>query len=196
MEDGIQDLALSEEDSPRESSQRNGEQAKKVTFAPTVKDDSDEISIPQKPKKPNRQKVRLAKRAAEQEAQVAAAKEEAANLPNLRDQEITAMSKHMKQRDLVETFIQPDGHCLYSACAHGLDPQEVKKSGPHSPPYQNVRYAAADFISHHPDDFSAFLEEPLESYVRKIKGDSRVGRTARIAGYCQELSCRHQRSAS
>jgi OTU domain-containing protein 6 len=126
-------------------------------------------------RKPNRQKARLARRAAEQEAQIAAAEEEAANLPDLREQEMKSMKEQLKQRDLTETFIQPDGHCLYSACAMGLDSHEVKKSGPHSPPHQNVRYAAADFINNHPDDFAPFLEEPLDEYVKKIKDTAEWG---------------------
>ncbi|RMZ85331.1 hypothetical protein DV737_g787, partial [Chaetothyriales sp. CBS 132003] len=126
-------------------------------------------------KKPNRQKARLHRRAAEQEAQAAAAEEEAADLPDLRERETSAMSKEMAKRGLTETFIQPDGHCLYAACAHGMDPIRVKGSGPYSQPYQNVRFAAAEFIAKHPDDFAAFLEEPVESYVKKIKDTAEWG---------------------
>ena len=180
VEDNVQGLNLNGKDHGKESNEEplitRGAPEKKVTFDATAKDGSEEAQpAQQKPKKPNRQKARLARRAAEQEAQVAAAAEEAANLPDLRDQEMSAMNKHMKQRGLVETFIQPDGHCLYSACAHGMNTDEVKKSGPFSPPYQNVRYAAADFISQHPDDFAPFLEEPLESYVKKIKDTAEWG---------------------
>ena len=128
-----------------------------------------------RPKKPNRQKARLARRAAEQDAQVAAAEEEAANLPDLRDTEIKAMKSQMEKRGLVETFIQPDGHCLYSAVAYGLPSEEVKKSGPFSPAFQDVRHTAADFISKHPDDFAAFLEEPLEMYTKKIRDTAEWG---------------------
>lgn len=158
----------------QEPQMANGDTAKKVEFDVTAKDPSAQSSQ-QRERKPNRQKARLARRAAEQVAQVAAAAEEAANLPDLRHQEMTAMEDLMKQRGLVETFIQPDGHCLYSACAHGLNPEEVRKSGPFSPPYQNVRYAAADFIRQHGDDFIPFLEEPLDSYVKKIKETAEWG---------------------
>jgi OTU domain-containing protein 6 len=150
---------------------------KRVNFDGTAKDVADDASpaIQQKSKKPNRQKARLARRAADQEAQAAAAAEEAADLPNLRDQEMKAMRTLIEQRGLKETFIQPDGHCLYSACAHGLDSDKVIKSGTHSPLYQNVRYATANFISKHADDFTAFLEEPLEEYVKKIKETAEWG---------------------
>ncbi|KIW61321.1 hypothetical protein PV05_01456 [Exophiala xenobiotica] len=126
-------------------------------------------------KKPNRQKARLARRAAEQQAQVAAAAAEAENMPDLRDQEISTMKKQMETRGLVETMIRPDGHCLFSACAHSMSPEQVPQSGPNKEPYQNVRYAAAEFMAAHPDDFSAFMEEPLESYVKKIRDTAEWG---------------------
>ncbi len=174
--DAIQNLGLDIEDGPDQAETTVGLLVKSVSFDATAQDKSEEAQpAQQRSKKPNRQKERLARRAAEQEAQVATAAEEAANMPNLRYQEMTAMNNQLKQHDLDETFIQPDGHCLYSACAHGLNPDEVKKSGPHSPPYQNVRYAAADFISQHADDFVPFLEEPLDSYVKKIKQTAEWG---------------------
>ena len=176
VEDGVLDLSLNEPNEVEVPRVTNGVPHKKVAFEVTAKDEIDEAPpAVHKSKKPNRQKERLARREAEKESQVAAAAEEAANVPDLRNQEMTAMSAQMKQRGLVETFIQPDGHCLYSACAHGLDADEVKKSGPYSPPYQNVRYAAANFISQHPDDFEPFLEEPLPLYVKKIKETAEWG---------------------
>lgn len=156
------------------SPELSGQNTRTVESDVTAKDSSNQDSQ-QRERKPNRQKARLARRAAEQEAQIAAAAEEAASLPDLRRQEMTAMEDLKTQLDLVETFIQPDGHCLYSACAHGLNPDEVRKSGPYSPPYQNVRYAAADFILKHEDDFAPFLEEPLHSYVKRIKETAEWG---------------------
>ncbi len=129
------------------------------------------------PRKPNRQKARLARRAAEQEAEATAAAEEAENLPDLREQELSAMRTQLKKHGLSETPIRPDGHCLFSACAQGMPTKalasklgEIKKES-----YQNVRYAAADFMSKHPDDFAAFMEEPLDSYVRKIRHTAEWG---------------------
>ncbi|RMZ82285.1 hypothetical protein DV738_g1877, partial [Chaetothyriales sp. CBS 135597] len=123
--------------------------------------------------------ARLLRRTAEQEAQAAAAEEEAANLPNLREQETSAMAREMAKRGLTETFIQPDGHCLYAACAHGMDPTIRSRAGPPSPssqpPYQDVRLAVADFIANHADDFAPFLEEPVESYVKKIRDTAEWG---------------------
>ncbi|KIW11432.1 hypothetical protein PV08_10732 [Exophiala spinifera] len=126
-------------------------------------------------RKPNRQKARLARRAAEQEAQAVAAAAEAQNMPDRREQEIAAMKTQMDARSLVETMIRPDGHCLFSACAHSMPSEQVAKSGPRQEPYQNVRYAAAEFMAAHPDDFAAFMEEPLDSYVARIRDTAEWG---------------------
>lgn len=173
IENGLSDLTMDDQ-ATYESEIGSAEPEKKVAFVEEAHDEA-ALGKQARPKKPNRQKARMARRAAEQEAQITAAKKEAANLPDLRDAEIKAMKSHMEKRALVETFIQPDGHCLYSAVAHGLPPEEVKKSGPFSPAYQNVRYTAADFISKHPDDFAAFLEEPLDQYTKKIKDTAEWG---------------------
>jgi OTU domain-containing protein 6 len=171
---GSLDLDSNEANDDDLSESREMRISKTVNFDTSAKQEAT-APIEKVSRKPNRQKARLARRVAEQEAQIAAAEEEAANLPDLREQEMKAMKDQLKQRDLTELFIQPDGHCLYSACAMGLDPHEVKKLGPHSPPYQNVRYAAADFINNHPDDFAPFLEEPLDEYVKKIKDTAEWG---------------------
>lgn len=150
---------------------------KKVSFSESTNSEQAEESsaMSQKNKKPNRQKARLARRAAEQEAQAAAAAEEAANQPDLRKQEMAAMEQHKKKFGLTETFIRPDGHCLFSACAKVLPNDVVKKSGPYSEEYQNVRYAAADFMVKHRDTFEPFMEEPFDSYVIKIKDTAEWG---------------------
>lgn len=123
---------------------------------------------PARGKKPNRQKARLARRAAEQEAQMEAAAQEAATMPDQRQQEMTAMKQQMENRGLTETLIRPDGHCLYSACAHTI-PSELGKD------YKSVRAVAADYISAHPDDFAPFMDEPIESYTHKIKDTAEWG---------------------
>jgi OTU domain-containing protein 6 len=174
VENTVSELKLGDQDDVASLGESSNPQAKIVRFEEQPQADPGRESQ-QKLKKPNRQKARLARRAAEQEAQIAAAAEEAAALPDMRDQEMQRMNAEMEKRHLAETFVQPDGHCLYSACALGLDPNEVQKLGPHSPKYQNVRRAAADFISKHPDDFQAFLEEPLDSYVNKIRNTAEWG---------------------
>jgi OTU domain-containing protein 6 len=132
-------------------------------------------------KKPNRAKARLARRAAEQEALVVQAKEEAANMPNLREQERARMAQQLGKRNLQLKEIRADGHCLYAAVADqmetqglGLKPRIQPKiigEGEEQklPDYKKVRYAAAEFIAQNSDDFAGFLEEPLEQYLQKIR---------------------------
>ncbi|ETN41321.1 uncharacterized protein HMPREF1541_03256 [Cyphellophora europaea CBS 101466] len=185
VENGIESLSINGHDKEVDDLENDGEDTgtavndedrKQVKFDATAKDpvEPSDSSV-SRTKKPNRQKARMARRAAEQEAQAAAAAEEAANLPDLREQEMSAMKTLQEKHGLIETFIRPDGHCLYSACALGMDSEQVTRSGPHSLPYQNVRLAAADFISKHPDDFSAFLEESLDKYVTKVKDTAEWG---------------------
>ncbi|MCJ1393399.1 hypothetical protein MMC18_006273 [Xylographa bjoerkii] len=130
-------------------------------------------------KKPNRQKARLARRAAEQEAAASRAAVEAASLPDLRENERLVMQRELKSRGLVEKDIRPDGHCLYSAIADQLLTRRIiQPSGEFVDvklDYKSVRHVAADFISKHADDFSPFLEEPLEDYVVKIKDTAEWG---------------------
>jgi OTU domain-containing protein 6 len=127
------------------------------------------------PKRPNRQKARLARRAAEQEAQAVQAAEEAADLPDLREQEMTTMQQHLATHGLREISIRPDGHCLYSAVATVLPAGKFSTMATDMKPYQVIRTSTASFISDHADDFVAFLEEPLETYVGKIKDTAEWG---------------------
>ena len=140
-------------------------------------------------KKPNRQKARLARRAAEQAAQSAAAAEEASTQTNYRGNEQEVMDAVFKKLGLKEVEVTPDGHCLYSAVAKQLDesglglrpdPSRIvlqsstqsridTVASPQHDGYRAVRAVTADFIAEHKEDFEAFMEEPLESYTRKIK---------------------------
>ncbi|CAG8327562.1 unnamed protein product [Penicillium salamii] len=144
---------------------------------------------PPNTKKPNRQKARLARRAAEQAAQSATAAEEAANQTNYRGNEQEVMDAVFKKLGLKEVEVTPDGHCLYSAVAKQLDesglglrpdPSRIvlqsstqsridTVASPQHDGYRAVRAVTADFITEHKEDFEAFMEEPLDSYTRKIK---------------------------
>jgi OTU domain-containing protein 6 len=133
------------------------------------------------PKKRNRQKERLARRAAEQEAAVEAAKIEAANQPDPKAIEHANLLKQFKSHNLQEKLIRPDGHCLFNAVADqlsqvgiplGAESDTDLKDGQR---YKVVRKAAARYIQGHPDDFVAFLEEPLGQYVEKIRDTAEWG---------------------
>jgi len=133
------------------------------------------------PRKRNRQKERLARRAAEQEAAAVEAEKEAAKLPNWKRMERTSMLKAFKDNGLKEQEIQPDGHCLFSAVADqlsqagiplGAESEAEVKDGQR---YKAVRKAAAHYIEGHPDQFAGFMDEPLDQYVNKIRDTAEWG---------------------
>ncbi|KAI2965126.1 hypothetical protein CBS147323_5948 [Aspergillus niger] len=196
--DGIEDLSLNESsegdrnvdeagDSP---DQQNADSPSETTPSSPQ---SSTPATPQpsgpRPKKPNRQKARLARRAAEQAAQSAIAAEEAANQTDHRGNEKEVMEGVFKRLQLKEVDINPDGHCLFSAIACQLDEQGIglrpdpkrmilqpptrsridTVASPKHDGYRAVRAVAADFISDHKDDFAPFMEEPLDQYTRKVK---------------------------
>lgn len=134
-------------------------------------------------KKRNRQKERLARRAAEHEQAAIEAEKEAAKLPNWKRLERTSMLKAFKENGLIEEEIQPDGHCLFSSVADqlscagisltrdSLSNSEIKDGEK----YKVIRRAAAKYIEGHPDDFAPFMEEPLGQYVHKIRDTAEWG---------------------
>lgn len=134
-------------------------------------------------KKPSRQKARLARRAAEQESIAEQAQIEAANLPDLRDQERKSMREAYTSKGLKEYEIRSDGHCLYAAIADQLQDAKLslKQNGqPHQEisvlaGYKVTRQVAADYISQHADDFVPFLDEPLDQYVQTIRDTGEWG---------------------
>ncbi|KAK7517401.1 hypothetical protein IWZ03DRAFT_171159 [Phyllosticta citriasiana] len=137
-------------------------------------------------RKGNRQKARLARRAAEQEALAAEAAAEAQSMPDLRKKERESLLEQFDKLGLKEQVIRADGHCLYSAIAdqmasQGLnlkpriDPTVIDQGDKKPEGYKVVRSAAADWISSHADDFVPFLEEPLDSYVVKVRDTGEWG---------------------
>ncbi|CAK3736035.1 OTU domain-containing 2 [Lecanosticta acicola] len=131
-------------------------------------------------KKRNRQKDRLARRAAEQEHLSRQAAEEAKNLPDLKQQERTRMLAAMASHNLIEREIRADGHCLYSAIADQLSHLSIplpdeENPAPQQIAYRSVRARAADYIAAHPEDFAPFLEEPLADYVHKVRDTGEWG---------------------
>ena len=126
-------------------------------------------------KKPSRQKARLARRAAEQEAAAAAGAEEASQLPDRRADERKIMEEQLKARGLIETEVRSDGHCMYAAVADQLQQNGTKLGSEDLIGYKAVRREAAAFIQSHPDDFAPFLEEPLDEYVVKVRDTGEWG---------------------
>ncbi|KAI4179867.1 MAG: hypothetical protein L6R41_007595 [Letrouitia leprolyta] len=138
-------------------------------------------------KRPNRQKARLARRAAEQESIANEAAREAEDLPDLCQQESEAMRALYISKGLSEHQIQSDGHCLYAAVAdqlvsrqHGLVPENPldgtqQLASLSAPPYKITRAVVASYIKEHADDFLPFLEEPLDTYLSKIRDTGEWG---------------------
>ncbi|KAF2133777.1 cysteine proteinase, partial [Dothidotthia symphoricarpi CBS 119687] len=161
--EGVQDLNVNERVMPKEDA---------------AQDEDEDVGGSGKKKKPNRAKARLARRDAERDALVRAAEIEAKSLPNPREQERTRMSSQLEAHKLALHEIRADGHCLYAAVADQLNTRELglEPSIPvaiadeeNTGEYKKVRYAAADWIQAHADDFSGFTEDPLPEHVRKIR---------------------------
>ena len=175
-DEGVNDVAVDalEEEEPKEPS--NGLTASLKSMSVSVHSAPDDP-----PKKQNRQKARLARRAAEQEAATEQAEKEAADLPDLREQELNSMREAYTAKGLTEHEIRSDGHCLYAAIADqledlkiGLRPKIKITTNDVDPTatntgYKTTRQVAAAYISENPDDFAPFLEEPLPEYVKTIR---------------------------
>lgn len=160
--------------------------------APATNGDDSADAQSQGPKrKGNRQKARLARRAAEQESLAAEAAAEAQSMPDLRKAERIALLELFQKHGLKEQVIRADGHCLYSAIADQMVSQDLDLKPRIAPKiigqeqdgevaakqegYTVVRRAAADWIASHADDFVPFLEEPLDSYVIKVRDTGEWG---------------------
>lgn len=127
-------------------------------------------------KKRNRQKERLARRAAEQEAAAQRAEDEASTMTDHRARESEYMKKMFQAYDLTEKDIEPDGHCLFNAVADQLSQHGVsieREQG--EAEYKAVRRAAAGYMGEHGDDFAPFLEGDLGDYVKTIRDTAEWG---------------------
>ncbi|CAO2650216.1 Nn.00g015080.m01.CDS01 [Neocucurbitaria sp. VM-36] len=166
LDEGIANLSVTESTHESKDSSINGE--------------GEESGPAGRKKKPNRAKARLARRAAEQSALIADAEREAANAPNPRELERERMASQLQRHRLALHEIRADGHCLYAAVADQLVTRELDlepkitvrvadTGNEHTQGYKKVRYAAADWIQAHADDFEGFMEDPLPEHVRKIR---------------------------
>ncbi|KAI1108554.1 OTU domain-containing protein 6B [Nemania sp. NC0429] len=147
-------------------------------------------------KKRNRQKERMARREAEREAAAEAAEHEARDMTDHRGLERSSLERAFKAHGLVEYDIRPDGHCLFSAVADQLaqrriplrttitpstspspssQPSDEEEEEEKTPPYRVLRAVATAYMEAHSDDFAPFLEEPLDSYVPKIRDTAEWG---------------------
>ena len=125
-------------------------------------------------KKKNRQKERLARRAAEQEQAAANATTEGSEQVDYRAKEREIMDEELNARGLIEKEVRSDGHCLYAAMADQLKQNDIVID-PNLPDYKVIRHDAASFIAKHPDDFAPFLEEAVDEYVIKVRDTAEWG---------------------
>ncbi|RPB24564.1 cysteine proteinase [Terfezia boudieri ATCC MYA-4762] len=136
--------------------------------------------------KPNRARARLARRAAEMEAQMTAAAAEAANQPDRRTIELAALRERYKTLGLTEQNILPDGHCLYSAFADQLEwiglPLDAALDQPldgEQRKYRHTRMACADYLTKHKSSFEPFLDydagEDMDGHIAKVRDTAEWG---------------------
>lgn len=183
-QDEQNDTEKDQEDEPAKDTDELADRTEGLTIASPTPPQPQSTQETPAPKKQNRAKARLARRAAEQEALIASAHHEAQDIPNLKAVERESMLAQFSARNLAEKEIRADGHCLYSAIADQLQQLEIPLgAAPDSTPdvaatlepYRVVRHAAAEYIEAHPNDFAPFLEEPLDYYIYKIKNTGEWG---------------------
>lgn len=188
LADGVDSLDIDDDLEAATETDKNHEPPENNNSITTPQTSSNGTTTEDAPrtKKPNRQKARLARRAAEKEAQSAVAAEEAANQTDNRGNEREIMDATFKRLGLREREIRPDGHCLYSAVAIELEDSKIGLGGlsplssatasrvdsvvsPVHDGYRAVRAVTADFILANLSDFEPFMEEPAAEYTQKIR---------------------------
>ncbi|KAL5594091.1 uncharacterized protein BROUX77_007438 [Berkeleyomyces rouxiae] len=136
--------------------------------------------------KRNRQKERLARRAAEQDALAAEAAAEAAGMTDHRATERAALADALASRGLTEHDVAPDGHCLFSAVADQLTTRLVAPAalGGARASYAVLRRVAADHIATHAEAYAPFIvaedgaapgAPDVQAYVRRIRDTAEWG---------------------
>jgi OTU domain-containing protein 6 len=178
-----EDPASTSEVDEAELAPKDGDVAEKVRETPESKLEKLQLSEPsastttQPPgKKRNRQKDRMARRAAEQEAASVRAEEEAANMTDHRARESEYMKKMFTTHSLEEKEIAPDGHCLFSAVADQLGQYSIPLGAePGEPGHKTMRRAAAAYMLENGDDFAPFLEEDLADYAARMRDTAEWG---------------------
>lgn len=136
------------------------------------------------PKKRNRQKERLARRAAEQEEIAAKAADEASHMVDHAAVERAAMLPLIAKSGRVEHLIRPDGHCLFSAVADQMagvgKSVKLTRQDEDLDAFRAVRHTAARYMEAHPDDFAPFLlasedGTDLDTHIAQIRDTAEWG---------------------
>ncbi|KAL7949603.1 hypothetical protein V8C42DRAFT_216245 [Trichoderma barbatum] len=176
LEEDIEEQEQEQEAQQHDDATTNGTQVLETATAELKLEENDDAQAPQSGKKRNRQKERLARRAAEQEAAMLHAEQEASSMTDHRARESKYMKTEFTAHGLSEKDIQPDGHCLFAAIADQLAHNGIPLGGDDKEPaYRTVRKKAAGFMEAHADDFAPFLEEDLEGYAKKMRDTAEWG---------------------
>lgn len=139
-------------DKPAESEEPDLQELIRLTESTTVAPDGPKTQQPEKGPKRHRQRERLARRAAKEQALRDEALAELKNQPDLRAEEMAAMDRKLASLGLEIHDIKPDGHCLFASILHQLDTSHnIRKS------VGELRLAAADYIRKNEEDFLPFL---------------------------------------
>lgn len=142
----------------------------------------------QKGPKRNRQKERLAKRAAQIEDQKKQAEAEASLEPNLKEVEQEGILALCKLANVKEYDIKPDGNCLFASIADQLELRHgIKKT------VQELRTQAANHIRNDPDTFTPYLFDEdtmtiknIDEYTDKIEKTAAWGSDLEILALAKE----------
>ncbi|KAL1899764.1 OTU protein [Sporothrix stenoceras] len=135
-------------------------------------------------KKRNRQKERLARRAAEQEELAAKAADEASHMVDHAAVERATMLPLISKSGRVEHLIRPDGHCLFSAVADQMagvgKSVKLTSADEELDAFRAVRHTAARYMEAHPDDFAPFLlasedGTDLDTHIAQIRDTAEWG---------------------
>lgn len=121
----------------------------------------------------NRQKERLARRAAKEQELRDQALEESKNQPDLRAEEMAAMDRKIGLLGLEVYDIKPDGHCLFASIQHQLQTRHRIELS-----ISELRQKSAAFIRENPDDFVPFLmaeDREIHEYTKELESTAMWG---------------------
>ena len=148
-------------------------------------------SSPQKPKKRNRAKERLAKRQEKLDAIRAEALSEAAVTPDYRAMEEETIGKLLENRGLKVHEVQPDGHCLFRSLSDQLALRHNIQVT-----IEELRRTAAQYIRGHRDDFIPYLfdEETMavkevDNYTLELESTAMWGSDMEILALAKSYDC-------
>ncbi|EDK39276.2 hypothetical protein PGUG_03374 [Meyerozyma guilliermondii ATCC 6260] len=130
---------------------------------------NEKASVPRK----NRQKERLARRAAKEQELRDQALEELKNQPDLRAEEMAAMDRKIELLGLEVYDIKPDGHCLFASIQHQLQTRHSIELS-----ISELRQKSAAFIRENPDDFVPFLmaeDREIHEYTKELESTAMWG---------------------